>query len=290
MAARSTKTTALDLFALAANAPEGANWRAIAEQLATALATTPKRRTADDEGFLPWCEKNPAGKAHPFRAIVIEFADGEVVRAALSIPENGKAPNIARAIRSAVGFYRARVWRRACGRLLSGYSPFGHAIGGLDFFAGHVVVPEITAVYREDRPADRWSPAAANDHTADLRSGSWDFATVRAEAIAAGFRDVSDDEAPFDEVTASRWVRASFEEEALAELKRRGLSKFDRSDIPRLKAEAEARWKATQEPTPIVAAPAPTENVVPFRRPIAARTFARSLGSVAFTRHTLWVA
>ncbi len=286
MAARSTKTSALDLFTLAANAPEGADWRAIAEQLATALTTT-RRRAVVADGFLPWCDKTPAGKNHPFRVVVVEFADGEKVRTSFMATDGGKPGNIAKSCRVAVTFYRHRVWRRACGRMLSQYSPFGHGIGGLDLFARHVVVPEIVAVYREDRPQDRWNPATANDHTAADRSGSWDFATVRAEAIAAGFRDVSADEAGFDEVTVSRWVRSSFEEEALAELKRRGLSKFDRSDLPRLKAEAEARWKATQDPAPIAAAPAPVENVVPFRRPIAARTFARSLGSVAFTRHSL---
>ncbi len=168
------KALAIMVYDNACADPAGANWRSVADMLRLAIpATKAKAATAEpvsEGGFAPWSEHDiPVfGHAKKFGKspiLVFTFADGEIVRApAVSLP--GKPVNLGRALKVAFAYYRGRM---------------AHRCGAFSETASIVAVPEIVSAICETTGAV-YDPADCSARTAELRSGSFDYAATLATA------------------------------------------------------------------------------------------------------------
>jgi len=112
-----TSAAALSAYRAACEAPDSADWRAVADALAEHFPKPRKvKELPQDAG--EWCEYTPAmhkGKGGAFEAsrqAEIMFADGAVIRVQLGHKKGKPMPDWARACRCAVHFYRAKIMAR----------------------------------------------------------------------------------------------------------------------------------------------------------------------------------
>lgn len=248
-AAKATDRRALAILAYdnATAAPDGANWRAVADLLRLALpATKAKGATVEASRFAPWADYDvstaSAKRCGKSPVVTVTFACGEIVRApAVSLP--GKPINIARALRVALAFYRARIARNVAGM---------HSDG-----SDCIAVPEIVAAVCDN--GAEFDPADCNAKTAERRGGMFDRLAVaaaatafpeaeRAEFMRRRYFLVSKRAERADRVAAYLKHRAERAERKAAKLARAKAKETAAAEIAASKAEAAANLARALSP------------------------------------------
>lgn len=96
----------------AALADPSADWKAVAEAMAAAMATKPKAST-DPDAPPSWWRCDKFGKSAHKTVVECVFTDGRTIRANVST-DPGKPYNVGRGVKIAVAFYRAKLQDERC--------------------------------------------------------------------------------------------------------------------------------------------------------------------------------
>lgn len=273
------------LYQAALNDPEAVAWRDVAEAFRACL---PAVRTAPADKIPAWYGDYESGKKAERETIAVSFADGVTVRATMA-SNPGKAPNLGPALRTAIVFYRCRIFRAAGSPTVMRAVTFpggqlsGPYEGREEMPAGlvHVTVPEIVSVMRVDDEST-FDAGLCSALTAEHRAGSWNLAdaTARAESVPEpeGFHIYTPEEG------LARWVRYQLQldySRSWLEASGQTLWFACPEDAYAAKAAREADSEAPAEDEPDAATIPATA-----RRPLS-RTMSRFMGSVAVPRYAV---
>jgi len=160
--------------------PSVADWQTISDMLRTCI---PAVRKAKESDVPDWWICSEFGRKYERTTISVQFDDGRIVRANVCTAV-GKPYNIGRGVRTAIAFYRQRIFRSA------GYPTMTvrtHGDDGRELpgWTAHITVPRIERVTRIEDGFE-FDAAEITRLTAEWRAGPWDFHATLMEAVELG--------------------------------------------------------------------------------------------------------